>query len=173
MNRVRFLISPLVWMLLWSGTSLAQTPDKDDQEVLTAYKELLELAKTGGYDGHKDEHGKLLPGLKTMQFVISFGEPPRLTEARLANIKELSELIYKLQQQPALKGFLDYEEPKIISRETGGIKIEAGVSTPKGVMIPSTIKWTWWMKKGLDGWRIFATSIDIVPATGFRLRSEP
>jgi len=167
MNRVRLYINlvMLVGMLLWSTASFAQTPDKDDREVLAAYKEILELAKTGGYEGHKDEKGKVLPGVKTMQFVTSFGEPPRLTEARLANIKELSEIIYKLQQLPALAAVLTYDPPKIVSREISGIKIEAGVSTPNGVMIPNTIKWTWWLKKGLDGWRIFATSIDI-PDTG-------
>ena len=175
MSRVRFLINPimLVGMLLWSTASFVQTPDKDDREVLTAYKDLLELAKSGGYDGHKDDQARVLPGLETMQFVTSFGEPPRLTEARLANIKELSEMIYKLQQLPALKGFLDYDQPKIISREIGGTKIEAGVSTPKGVMIPSTIKWTWWLRKGLDGWRIFATSIDIVPVSGSGFGRNP
>lgn len=173
MNRVRLLLFIMVSPLFWSA-SLAQSPDKDDREVLTAYSELLELAKIGGYDGHKDAKGKLIVGLKSKQFVTSFDEKdPRLTQARLDNIKELSELIYKLEQQSALKGVLEYGRPHIVSREISGIKIEAGLGTPAGVMFPNTVKWTWWLKKGLDGWRIFATSIDIVPSTGSGFGRNP
>jgi hypothetical protein len=173
MKRVPLIVALLLALLPTVTMAQLIDPPKDDTEILTAYKQLLELAKNGGYDGHKDASGKVIDGLKTKQFVISIGEPTRLTEARLANIRESAEFLYHIQRQPTLIGSLTYGQPKITLREVSGTEITAEISAPKSLMSPSVIKWTWRLRKGLDGWRIFAAALDLSPDTGSGFGRDP
>jgi len=171
MNRVRFLLVLIASPFFLNATIFGQTPDKEDQEALAAYQELFALAKIGGYNGHKDAQGKSIDGLKSMQFVTSFDEKdPRLTEARLKNIASAAEFVYELVRQPKLTGQLVYGQPEITLREPSGIEITASVSAPKELMRPNVVKWVWRLRKGFDGWRIFAAYVDLSPHYESRLR---
>ncbi|MCR4278046.1 MAG: hypothetical protein NUV80_02175 [Candidatus Berkelbacteria bacterium] len=156
---MNFVLSMFI-VLVCARLTSAQTTKL---EVETAYKHLLEIAKTAGYDGHVNERGQPLTGLKSRLQTSLLGSGQTLEQAkaiqqiRTNNVRSVAEGFYEMtHDKTGLVQELTFEPIKVTLNGEFAAMVESSVLFPPtddGYQFG--FKWIWHLRRAGTEWMAF------------------